>query len=148
MHGSPPEITRRPVVLSTTAESIKSFQDNAAEVVLVRCTDQSDLGMTQDGLPVPVLHDEPVVQRVVIRRSERTTPGASGRSPPQTGAVAVLVKNIVHVQAGGDPDAYLPSEKALVACMSHCSERVGASTPGTSLHSFPDLLSVPLRTRT
>jgi len=73
VHGSPPEITRRPVVLSTTAESIKSFQDNAAEVVLVRCTDQSDLGMTQDGLPVPVLHDEPVVQRVVVRRSENHT---------------------------------------------------------------------------
>ena len=58
--------------LSTTAECIKSFQDNAAEVVLVRCTDQSDLGMTKDGLPVSAVRDEPVVQRVV-RRSENHT---------------------------------------------------------------------------
>jgi len=83
-------IARRPVVLSTTAESIKSFQDNAAEVVLIRCTDQSDLGMTKDGLPVPAVHDEPVVERVVVQRSENhiwrigqitTTDERCGRTP-------------------------------------------------------------------
>lgn len=64
---------RLPVVLSTTATSIKSFQDNAAEVVLLRCTDQSDLGMTRAGQPVPATYDEPVAQDVVLIRYENLT---------------------------------------------------------------------------
>ena len=66
-------IARRPVVLSTRVTSIKSYQDNAAEVVLERCTDQSDLGMTEGGVPVPAVHDEPVLQRVVVHRYENRT---------------------------------------------------------------------------
>lgn len=66
-------IARRPVVISTTATSIKSFQDNAAEVVLARCTDQSDLGMTRNGVPLPAAHDEPVIQEVTVYRSENRT---------------------------------------------------------------------------
>ncbi len=67
------KIARRPVVIRTTALSIKSFQDNAAEVVLRRCTDQSDLQMTRAGVPLPAVHPEPVIQRVVVYRSENRT---------------------------------------------------------------------------
>ena len=67
------KIARRPVVLSTTATSIKSFQDNAAEVVLRRCTDQSHLQMTRAGVPLPAVHEEPVIQEVVVYRSENRT---------------------------------------------------------------------------
>ncbi len=66
-------IAHHPRVLSTTATSIKSFQDNAAEVVLTRCTDQSDLGMTKAGRPVPATYVEPVVQEVVVHRHENRT---------------------------------------------------------------------------
>jgi hypothetical protein len=66
-------IADRPVVLGTRAASIESFQDNAAEVVLERCTDQSELGMTRDGVPVPPVHDEPVIQQVVVHRYENRT---------------------------------------------------------------------------
>lgn len=64
---------RRPVVLRTRATSVKSFQDNAAEIVLVRCTDQSDLGATRAGVPLPVAHEEPVVEVVVAYRYENRT---------------------------------------------------------------------------
>lgn len=67
------KVARRPVVLSTRVISVKSFQDNAAEVVLERCTDQSDLGVTRDGVPVPAVHDEPVLQEVVVHRYENRT---------------------------------------------------------------------------
>lgn len=66
-------IARSPVVLSTEAASVKDFQDDAAEVVLERCTDQSDLGMTQNGSPLPATYDEPVVQQVVVIRYENRT---------------------------------------------------------------------------
>lgn len=66
-------IARRPAVISTEATSIKSFQDNAAEVILSRCTDQSDLGMTRAGVPLPAVHDGPVIQVVVVNRYENRT---------------------------------------------------------------------------
>lgn len=66
-------IARGPVVLSTRATSIASFQDNAAEIVLVRCTDQSDLGMTRHRERVPAVHREPVIQEVVVHRYENRT---------------------------------------------------------------------------
>ena len=66
-------IARAPVVLSTRATSIKSFQDNAAEIVLSRCTDQSDLGTTRNGEPVRPVHEEPVIQTVVVHRWENRT---------------------------------------------------------------------------
>ena len=47
-------------VLSTGTSSIMSFQDNAAEVVLVRC-----VVMSED--------DDPVVQEVVVERYENLT---------------------------------------------------------------------------
>ena len=66
-------IARAPVVLGTEATSIQSFQDDAATVVLARCTDQSDLGTTKDGAPLPAVHPEPVIQEVVVRRYENRT---------------------------------------------------------------------------
>ena len=53
--------------------SIQAFQDSAAHVVLERCTDQSDLGVTKDGEPVPPEHEEPVVQEAEVRRYENLT---------------------------------------------------------------------------
>jgi hypothetical protein len=66
-------IARRPAVLGIRVTSIESYQDNAAEVVLERCIDRSDVGMTRDGVPVPAVHDVPVVQRVVVNRYENRT---------------------------------------------------------------------------
>jgi hypothetical protein len=66
-------IARGPVVISSEPVSIKAFQDNAADVVVHRCTDQSDLGMTQGGEPLPAVHEQPVVQEVDVRRSENLT---------------------------------------------------------------------------
>ncbi len=66
-------IARAPVVLSTRATSIKSFQDNAAEIVLSRCTDQSNLGTTRNGEPVRPVHEQPVVQTVLVHRWENRT---------------------------------------------------------------------------
>ena len=66
-------VARRPVVLSTDVVSIESFQDNAAEVVLRRCTDQSDLGVTRAGVPVPAVHEAPVIQEVAVYRYENLT---------------------------------------------------------------------------
>ncbi len=66
-------VARRPGVISTRATSIKSFQDDAAEVVLRRCTDQSDLGMSRAGVPLPAVHAEPVIQEVVVYRAENRT---------------------------------------------------------------------------
>jgi hypothetical protein len=66
-------VARAPVVLSTEAASVKDFPDSAAEIILRRCTDRSDLGVTQHGTPVPAEHDEPVIQEVVVSRSENGT---------------------------------------------------------------------------
>lgn len=54
------KIARAPKVLGTSAKSIKSFQDNAAEVVLSRCTDQPN-------------STGPVVQEVVVYQYENRT---------------------------------------------------------------------------
>lgn len=67
------QVARRPEVLSTEVASVKSFQDNAAEIVLRRCTDPSDLGVTRDGVPLPAAHEAPVIQEVVVLRYENRT---------------------------------------------------------------------------
>lgn len=67
------QVARRPGMLGTEVASVKSFQDNAAEIVLRRCTDQSDLGMTRDGVPLPAAHEAPVIQEVVVLRYENRT---------------------------------------------------------------------------
>ena len=56
-----------------------------------------------------------------------------------------LLRNLRHVQAGGQPQAYVVPDDALVAFMQHCSERVGEAyfrTPRTTIRSFLDLLAV------
>jgi hypothetical protein len=56
-----------------------------------------------------------------------------------------LLKNLRHVQAAGQPDAYLLPDDALVAFMRHCSDRIGDAyfrTPSTTIRSFLDLLAV------
>lgn len=56
-----------------------------------------------------------------------------------------LLRNLRHVQAGGQTDAYVVPDDALVAFMQHCSERIGEAyfrTPRTTIRSFLDLLAV------
>jgi hypothetical protein len=66
-------IARAPVVISTEPYSIQSFQDGAADVVVLRCLDQSELGVTKNGDPLEVVHGQPVLQKVDIRRYENRT---------------------------------------------------------------------------
>jgi hypothetical protein len=66
-------IARAPVVLRTEPTLILAFQDGAAHIVLERCTDQSDLGVTRKGEPVPAEHERPVVQEAELRRYENLT---------------------------------------------------------------------------
>ena len=56
----------------------------------------------------------------------------------------VLLRNIRHVYAGGDPAAYLLPDEAFSAFMEHCSQRVGSEyfrTPRTTITAFIDLLA-------
>jgi hypothetical protein len=56
-----------------------------------------------------------------------------------------LLRNLRHVQAGGQTDAYVVPDDALVAFMQHCAERIGEAyfrTPRTTIRSFLDLLAV------
>lgn len=61
-------IARGPTVLTTVADSIKILEDGGAEVLLSRCTDQTDLGGSQNGQPVPEAYDRPVIQKVDVYR--------------------------------------------------------------------------------
>ena len=57
----------------------------------------------------------------------------------------VLLRNIRHVFAGGDPAKYLVPDEGIQAFMSHCSKRIGDAyfrTPRTTIKQFVQLLSV------
>lgn len=57
----------------------------------------------------------------------------------------VLLGKLRHVQASGDPAAYLLPDQALHAFMEHCHARIGAAyfqTPRTSIRAFVQLLAV------
>jgi hypothetical protein len=57
----------------------------------------------------------------------------------------VLLRNLRHVQAGGEPERYLLPDEALVAFMEHCSKRVGEAyfrTPRSTIRAFLELLAV------
>ncbi len=57
----------------------------------------------------------------------------------------VLLRKLRHLQAGGDPNAYLLPDEALEAFMQHCRNRVGDAyfrTPRTTIRGFLDLLAV------
>ncbi|HEV8240448.1 MAG TPA: ATP-binding protein [Thermoanaerobaculia bacterium] len=57
----------------------------------------------------------------------------------------VLLRNLRHVYAGGDPAAYLLPDEGLVAFMEHCSRRIGDAyfrTPRSTIRAFLELLAV------
>ncbi|GGE90979.1 ATP-binding protein [Mycetocola zhadangensis] len=57
----------------------------------------------------------------------------------------VLLCKLRHVQASGDPEAYLMPDDGIQAYMAHCQTRIGNSyfrTPRTSIKSYLDLLAV------
>jgi hypothetical protein len=57
----------------------------------------------------------------------------------------VLLQKLRHVQAAGDPTAYLLPDEALQAFMAHCSRRLGETyfrTPRTTVKAFVQLLAV------
>lgn len=57
----------------------------------------------------------------------------------------ILLKNLRHVFAGGDPSAYLVPDEALSAFLHHCSQTIGDAyfrTPRNTIKAFLDLLSV------
>lgn len=57
----------------------------------------------------------------------------------------VLLMNLRHVFATGDPDKYLVSDEALTSFLTHCSNRIGEAyfrTPRNTIKAFVDLLAV------
>ncbi len=57
----------------------------------------------------------------------------------------ILLSNIRHVMACGDPSKYLVPDEALHAFMAHCAQRIGEAyfrTPRNTIKSFVHLLSV------
>jgi hypothetical protein len=57
----------------------------------------------------------------------------------------VLLGNLRHLWAGGDPEKYLVPDEALEAFLNHCSRKVGESyfrTPRNSIKAFLDLLGL------
>jgi hypothetical protein len=57
----------------------------------------------------------------------------------------ILLTNLRHVYAGGDPAAYVVPDEALAAFMSHCAARIGDAyfrTPRSTIKEFVNLLAV------
>jgi hypothetical protein len=57
----------------------------------------------------------------------------------------VLLTKLRHVQASGDPTAYLLPDEGLLSFMAHCANRIGDAyfrTPRNTIKSFLDLLAV------
>lgn len=57
----------------------------------------------------------------------------------------ILLENIRHVYASGDPEKYLVPDQALEAFLFHCSNKVGDAyfrTPRNTIKAFADLLAV------
>lgn len=57
----------------------------------------------------------------------------------------LLLGNIRHVFAAGDPDRYLLPDEALTQFLSHCAARIGEAyfrTPRNTIKAFVDLLSI------
>ena len=57
----------------------------------------------------------------------------------------VLLENIRHVYAGGDPERYLIPDEGLDAFMAHCRDQIGDAyfrTPRTTIKAFCDLLAL------
>lgn len=57
----------------------------------------------------------------------------------------ILLENIRHVYASGDPEKYLVPDEALEAFLFHCSNKIGDAyfrTPRNTIKAFADLLAV------
>lgn len=57
----------------------------------------------------------------------------------------LLLQNLRHVHATGDPKAYVLPDRALVAFMEHCSQQIGEAyfrTPRNTIRAFLELLAV------
>ncbi len=57
----------------------------------------------------------------------------------------VLLENLRHVYASGDPEQYLVPDEAIDAFMAHCRQQIGDAyfrTPRTTIKAFCDLLSL------
>lgn len=57
----------------------------------------------------------------------------------------LLLRNIRHVYASGNPEHYLLPDSAIASFMEHCSKRIGDSffrTPRTTITSFINLLAI------
>jgi len=57
----------------------------------------------------------------------------------------ILLRNLRHVFASGDPEKYLVPDEALKAFLEHCSKRIGDAyfkTPRNTIKAFVDMLSV------
>jgi hypothetical protein len=57
----------------------------------------------------------------------------------------ILLKNLRHVFASGDPDAYLVPDEALRSFLHHCSQTIGDAyfrTPRNTIKAFLDMLSL------
>lgn len=57
----------------------------------------------------------------------------------------ILLQNLRHVFAGGDPEKYLVPDEALTSFLAHCSNRIGDSyfrTPRNTIKAFVDLLAI------
>lgn len=57
----------------------------------------------------------------------------------------ILLKNLRHVFASGDPEEYLVPDNALISFLEHCSSKIGDAyfrTPRNTIKAFTDMLSV------
>jgi hypothetical protein len=57
----------------------------------------------------------------------------------------ILLRNLRHVHAGGDPALHLLPDEALVAFMEHCAKRLGEAyfrTPRSTIRAFLELLAI------
>ena len=57
----------------------------------------------------------------------------------------ILLKNLRHVFASGNPDEYLVPDDALLSFLEHCSNKIGDAyfrTPRNTIKAFTDMLSV------
>ena len=59
--------------------------------------------------------------------------------------IYILLKNLRHVFASGNPDDYLLPDSALEAFLNHCNKTIGSAyftTPRNTIKAFLDLLAV------
>jgi hypothetical protein len=57
----------------------------------------------------------------------------------------ILLRNLRHVHAGGDPAQHLLPDEALMAFMEHCAKRLGEAyfrTPRSTIRAFLELLAI------